>query len=186
MLERSRSRSCERALTALLKKEIARMNSPTRIAAVMFAGLLTVTATAHAQVKHIQNDRSPIATGVWAGSTYYLSGQLPNPVTPADAAAGKPAVYGDTQQQAESALQKIDALLKEQGLGMKDVVMMHVYLVGDPKKNNAMDFAGLQASYTKHFGTPEQPNKPARSAMQVAALAAAGALVEIEVIAVKP
>ena len=55
----------------------------------------------------------------------------------------------------QSALEKIDTLLKEQGLGMKDVVMMHVYLVGDPKKGNTLDFAGLQASYTKFFGTAE-------------------------------
>jgi enamine deaminase RidA (YjgF/YER057c/UK114 family) len=43
-----------------------------------------------------------------------------------------------------------------------------------------------EAGYTKFFGTKEQPNKPARNAMQVAALAAPGALVEIEVIAVRP
>jgi enamine deaminase RidA (YjgF/YER057c/UK114 family) len=43
----------------------------------------------------------------------------------------------------------------------------------------------MMAAYTKFFGTKEQPNKPARSAMQVAALAAPWALVEIEVIAVK-
>jgi enamine deaminase RidA (YjgF/YER057c/UK114 family) len=42
------------------------------------------------------------------------------------------------------------------------------------------------AAYTKFFGTAEQPNKPARSAVQVAALVAPGALVEIEVIAAKP
>ena len=36
------------------------------------------------------------------------------------------------------------------------------------------------------FATAEQPNKPARSAVQVAALVAPGALVEIEVIAVRP
>lgn len=155
-------------------------------AAVVTAILLAGASVAQAQVKHIQNDRSPIATAVWAGNTLYLSGQLPNPVTPANQAAGTPAVYGDTQQQAQSALEKIDALLKEQGLGMKDVVMMHAYLVGDPKKGGTLDFAGLQASYTKWFGTAEQPNKPARTAMQIAGLAAAGALVEIEVIAVKP
>jgi enamine deaminase RidA (YjgF/YER057c/UK114 family) len=39
--------------------------------------------------------------------------------------------------------------------------------------------------YKKFFGTPEQPNKPARSAVQIAALVAPGALVEIEVIAAK-
>jgi len=37
----------------------------------------------------------------------------------------------------------------------------------------------------KYFGTKDQPNKPARSAVQVAALAAPWALLEVEVIAVK-
>jgi enamine deaminase RidA (YjgF/YER057c/UK114 family) len=94
-------------------------------------------------------------------------------------------VYGDTKTQALSALNKIQALLKEQGLDMKDVVKMTVFLAGDPDKGNKLDFAGLQASYTQFFGTKDQPNKPARSAVQVAALAAPWALVEIEVIAVK-
>ena len=64
--------------------------------------------------------------------------------------------------------------------------MMHVCLVGDPNKENKMDFSGFMAGYTKYFGTKDQPNKPARSALQVAALAAPGVLVEIEVIAVRP
>jgi enamine deaminase RidA (YjgF/YER057c/UK114 family) len=42
------------------------------------------------------------------------------------------------------------------------------------------------AGYTQFFGTAEQPNKPARSAVQVAALVAPGALLEVEVIAAKP
>ena len=40
--------------------------------------------------------------------------------------------------------------------------------------------------YTQFFGTPAQPNLPVRSAMQVAALAGPGFLVEIEVTAVRP
>jgi hypothetical protein len=48
-----------------------------------------------------------------------------------------------------------------------------------------MDFAGL-AGYTKFFGTKEPPNKPARSAPHVAAWAAPGGLVEIEVLAIRP
>jgi enamine deaminase RidA (YjgF/YER057c/UK114 family) len=142
----------------------------------------------HAQVvvKHLQpNEKSPIANGVWVGDVLYLSGQLPSPVTPADAAKGTPAVYGDTKAQAMSALNKIQGLLKEQGLDMKDVVKMTVFMAGDPANGGKMDFAGLQASYTQFFGTKDQPNKPARSAMQVAALAAPGALLEIEVIAAK-
>ncbi|MGA3133860.1 MAG: hypothetical protein ABSD59_24115 [Terracidiphilus sp.] len=43
----------------------------------------------------------------------------------------------------------------------------------------------MMKSYTKFFGTPEQPGDPARSAMQVAALAAPWGLIEIEVIAVR-
>jgi enamine deaminase RidA (YjgF/YER057c/UK114 family) len=43
----------------------------------------------------------------------------------------------------------------------------------------------LPAGYSQFFGTKEQPNKPARSAVQVAALVAPGALLEIEVIAAK-
>ena len=148
--------------------------------------LASAGAGAQVTVKHLQpNEKSPIANGVWAGDTLYLSGQLASAVTPADTAKGTEAVYGDTKTQATSALGKIDALLKEQGLSMKDVVKMTVFLAGDPAKGNKLDFAGLQAAYTQYFGTESQPNKPARSAFQVAALAAPWALVEIEVIAVK-
>jgi enamine deaminase RidA (YjgF/YER057c/UK114 family) len=152
------------------------------------AAVLAVTGTMGAQttVKHLQpNEKAFIADGVWAGDTLYLSGQLASPVTPADAATGKAAVYGDTKAQALSALNKIQALLKSQGLDMKDVVKMTVFLAGDPEKGGKLDFPGLQASYTQFFGTKDQPNKPARSAFQVAALAAPWALIEIEVIAVK-
>jgi enamine deaminase RidA (YjgF/YER057c/UK114 family) len=68
---------------------------------------------------------------------------------------------------------------------MGDVVMMHVYLVGDPAIGGKLDFAGMNAAYSQFFGTRAQPNKPARSAVQVAALAVPGPLVEIEAIAVK-
>jgi enamine deaminase RidA (YjgF/YER057c/UK114 family) len=143
-------------------------------------------ANAQSSVRHIQDADRPIATGVWVGDTLYLSGQLASPVTPADPAKGTAAVYGDTEVQTMSTLTKIEAALKTEGLTMGDVVMMHVYLAGDPAKGGKLDFAGMMASYIKFFGTKDQPNKPARSAMQVAALAAPWALVEIEVIAVKP
>jgi enamine deaminase RidA (YjgF/YER057c/UK114 family) len=146
---------------------------------------MTVGAAGQTAVKHIQTPNAAIASAVWAGDTLYVSGQLPNPVTPTEREKGTAAVYGDTKTQAASALTKIQALLKDQGLGMGDVVMMHVYLVGDPANGGKLDFAGMNAAYSEFFGTPEQPNKPSRSAVQVAALAAAGPLVEIEVIAVR-
>lgn len=159
------------------------MNKLTSASAALLASAFAIQA--QVTVKHLQpNEKSPIANGVWAGDTLYLSGQLASPLAPADAAKGTPADYGDTKAQALSALNKIQALLKEQGLDMKDVVKMTVFLAADPKLGK-LDFPGLQASYTQFFGTAAQPNKPARSAMQVAALAAPWALVEIEVIAVR-
>lgn len=156
-------------------------------ASVAAAFMLAASSMTMAQMKvqHLQEADRPIATAVWAGDTLYVSGQLASPATPADAAKGTPAVYGDTEAQSMSALNKIQALLKEQGLTMGDVVMMHVFMAGDPSNGGKLDFAGMMKSYNKFFGTPDQPNKPARSAMQVAALAAPWALVEIEVIAVR-
>src|SRR5271166_2644107 len=130
----------------------------------------------------------PISAAVTVPSgqdTVYLSGALP-PVINKDAPKGTPAAYGDTQAQTVGALTSIKATLARLGLGLGDVVKMTVFLVADPGKDNKLDFAGLMAGYTQFFGTADQPNKPARSAVQVAALVAPGALVEIEVIAAKP
>ena len=152
------------------------------MATALLAG--SYAAQAQVAVKHVQTDKAAIATGVWAGDTYYLSGQLASPVTAADAAKGTAADYGDTKAQAASVFAKIQAALKEQGLDMKDIVKMTVFLGPDPKTGK-LDFAGMQSEYVKFFGTAAQPNKPARSAFQVAALAAPWALLEIEVIAVR-
>ena len=141
-------------------------------------------AQAQVVVKHIQTDKSPIATGVWAGDTFYLSGQLASAITPADPAKGTPADYGDTKTQSASIFAKIQAALKDQGLDMGDVVKMTVFLSADPKSGK-LEFAAMNSEFVKFFGTKEQPNKPARSAFQVAALVAPGAALEIEVIAVK-
>lgn len=154
---------------------------------LLATAMMTVCAfsvTAQTVVKHIQDEKAAIAKGVWAGDTFYLSGQLASPITPADPTKGTQADYGDTKAQAASVFTKIQAALKEQGLGMEDVVKMTVFLGPDPKTGK-MDFAGMQSEYVKYFGTKEQPNKPARSAFQVAALAAPWAALEIEVIAVK-
>ena len=150
------------------------------VAAIVIVAVSATPAQAQT-VKHIQSKESGIATGVWVDNVFYMSGQLPTPTTPADRAKGTPAVYGNTQAQAESTFTKIKNLLKEQGLGMGDVVMMRVYMAADPAMDNKLDFAGMNAAYANYFGTPDQPNKPARSTVQVAALVAAGALLEVEV-----
>ena len=150
------------------------------ILALLAAAALAVASPAMAQVKHIQaSTPGGIATGVWVGDTYYLSGQLPSPSKAADRATNTPAVWGNTNEQADNAFQKIVAALKEQGLGMGDVVMMRVYMVAAP--DGKLDFQGMNAAYNKYFGTADQPNKPARTTVQVAALVNQGPLLEVEV-----
>lgn len=126
------------------------------------------------------------AVEVPAGSTMvYLSGMVP-PVVDAKAAKDSVAAYGDTRTQTIGVLKSIEAELAGLHLTMGDVVKMQVFLVGDPARGGKMDFAGFMQGYTRFFGTSTQPNLPVRSAMQVAALANPGFLVEIEVTAVRP
>ncbi len=161
-------------------------------AAVLALAAMVVACGVQAQtaVKRIYSAGTPVASqrfaaAIWAGDTLYLSGQMASPVAAADEAKGVAAVYGDTEVQATSVLTKIEALLKTQGLTMGDVVEMQCFVAGDPAKGGKMDFAGLNAAYAKFFGTAEQPNRPVRAAVQVAALAAPWGLVEIQVIAVR-
>ena len=126
-----------------------------------------------------------LAVTVPAGfDTFYISGALPQKVNK-DAPKGSVEAYGDMETQTMSVLNQIKATLATLGLGMGDIVKMTVFMAGDPATDNKFNFPGLMASYGKFFGTADQPNKPARSAVQVAALAAPGALLEVEVIAVK-
>lgn len=138
---------------------------------------------AEAQVVRLGAPAAAIASAVSVPpgySTLYVSGQTPSPVKP-----GSPADFGDTKTQTLSVLGKIRDILVSQGMDMGDVVMMRVYLVGDPAKGGQMDFAGMMEAYKTFFGTAAQPNKPARVTLQVAALVAPGMMSEIEVQAVK-
>ena len=121
-----------------------------------------------------ENAKAPYASSVMVPAgydTYYISGS---------AAAG-----ADTAAQTAATLEGLKSQLAKLGLTLGDVVQAHVFLAGDPAKGGKMDFAGMNSSWFKEFGTAEQPNKPARAAFQVAALAGPSNLVEIEFIAVK-
>jgi enamine deaminase RidA (YjgF/YER057c/UK114 family) len=119
-----------------------------------------------------------------AGNTLvYVSGTVPDAVNP-QAPAGSVERYGDTETQTRSVLSKIEAALKERGLTLGDVVMMRVFLAAPPGQPR-MDFAGMMRAYRERFGTAQQPNKPARSTVQVAGLVDPGWLVEIEVTAAR-
>jgi enamine deaminase RidA (YjgF/YER057c/UK114 family) len=159
---------------------------------VTLIGLLVLgSATANADVvRHPLPGGStfPIAQAVEveAGTTLvYHSGTLPGPANP-DADQGSREYYGDTEAQANSVFERMEESLENLGLGFGDIVKMTVFLVGDPEMGGRMDFAGFMRAYSKHFGTEAQPNKPARSAIQIAALARPNVFIEIEVVLARP
>ena len=161
-----------------------------QVAAIAVTVALAYDAQAQTTVKRIYAKSSPLASqrfasAIWAGDTLYIAGQMADPAAPANAAKGTAAVYGDTDTQAMSVLAKIQNILKTQGLTMGDIVQMDCFVAGDSTKGGKMDFAGLNTAYGRFFGTPEQPNKPVRAAMQVAGLATDWGLVEIQVVAVR-
>ena len=110
----------------------------------------------------------PYSQGIQAGSTLFVSGQLP--IDPATGAfAGE-----DIASQTRQSLTNIKNILAAAGASMNDVVKTTVML------KNIGDFVAMNAVYAEFFTEPF----PARAAYQVAALPK-DALVEIECIAVK-
>ena len=147
--------------------------------------LLNLTAYADV-IRHPlpNNSTFPIsqAVEVSAGTTMvYHSGTLPGPANP-EAERGSREYWGDTEAQADSVFERMGMSLKNLDLDFGDIVKMTVFLVGDPELDGRMDFSGFMKAYSKYFGTEEQPNKPARSAFQIAALARPNVYVEVEVV----
>ena len=141
--------------------------------ACLGAGLFASGANAADVVHNQENAKSPIASSTMVPpgyNTFYISGTT-----------GKGA---DTAEQTAATLAGLKAQMAKLGLTFGDIVQAHVFLVADPKIGK-MDFAGMNSSWMKEFGTAEQPNKPARVTVQVAGLAGGDALVEIEFTAVK-
>jgi 2-iminobutanoate/2-iminopropanoate deaminase len=153
----------------------------------LMAASLTATASHAAEIERKQSSPTAViasSAALPAGSKiYFLSGSTASPINPADTES--PDAFGDTKVQTLNILTKLKAQLATLGLGMGDVVKLTVFLVGDPKLGGKMDREGMTASYKMFFGTPDQPNLPTRSTVQVAALGRATTLVEIEAIAAK-
>lgn len=149
-------------------------------------GCATGPAVAPLAPLRVAAEGSPIATSVrvFPGSELgYVSGTVPEVVDGA-APAGSVARFGDTETQTRSVLNKVRDALAQHNLGLGDVVMMRVFLAAPPGQPR-MDFAGMMRAYREQFGTAGQPNRPARSTMQVAGLVDPGWLVEIEVTAAR-
>jgi enamine deaminase RidA (YjgF/YER057c/UK114 family) len=147
------------------------------------AGLTASAATAQGVERKVGSPTAIISSVVTVPADYktiYLSGSTASPVDPT-----KPEEFGDTKTQTLSILTKMKAALAEMGLTMGDVVKVNVFLVGVPEKGGKMDAPAMNEVFKTFFGTVEQPNRPARSTVQVAALGRPTTLVEIEAIAVK-
>jgi enamine deaminase RidA (YjgF/YER057c/UK114 family) len=141
-------------------------------------GPLTASAQTRKEVSApISNLPTGTSAAVWAGNTLYVSGSLDPDLKS----------HPDTESQTVGLFKFLQQLLESQKLTLGDVMMMHVYLGADPAKGGKMDFAGMMAGYTQFFGTKNQPNKPARTTVQVVLPAGdRGALIEIDLIAVRP
>ncbi len=140
------------------------------------------------EVTFYGNPRSPISGGVVipANRAYvWTSGTVPG-VADQNAERGTRERYGDTYTQAASILSRIEAQLEEQGLTMRDVVYIRAYLVADPENEGRIDMQGWSKAFGEVFGTDDNPTKPARSTVGVAALVVPDWLLEIEAFAVFP
>ena len=120
----------------------------------------------------IHTDDAPKAVGPYsqaieAGNTLFLSGQIA-----IDPKAGD-IVAKDIAGQTEQCCKNIEAVLKEAGAELKNVVKTTCFLA------DINDFAAFNEVYGKYFS-----HKPARSCVAVKDLPK-GALCEIEVVAVK-
>lgn len=108
----------------------------------------------------------PYSQAIQVGNLVYTSGQIP-----IDPSTGS-FVEGGIKEQTRQSLSNVQAILKEAGLTMNDVIKTTVFLT------DMNDFAEMNSVYAEFFSNPY----PARSAVAVKTLPK-GALVEIEVIA---
>lgn len=125
-------------------------------------------------MKPISTNNAPAAIGPYSqaidsgAGLVFVSGQLPiNPETGS-------CPSGDVQTQTRQSLLNAQAILKEAGLDLSNVVKTTVFLA------DMNDFAAMNEVYSQFFQAPF----PARSAIAVKALPK-GAMVEIECIAAK-
>ena len=110
----------------------------------------------------------PYSQAIEINGTLYISGQLP-----IDVATGKLVGEGISEQAAQC-MKNIEAILKEAGYGVIDIVKSTVLLA------DMNDFSSVNEVYANFYKEPY----PARVAYQVAKLPL-GALIEIETIAAK-
>ena len=142
----------------------------------------------HGDIIRFDREGSSILKGVKvpAGKAmYFASGIVANPKDES-LPNGNRERFGDTYDQSVSALKRIEAYLSEEGLSLKDVVAMKVYVAPDPDNDNKPDFQAWFKAYGEFFNNQTNPNKVARSTIGVYQLVNPSMFIEIEVRAVYP
>lgn len=143
-------------------------------------------APANVEFKGSPQSNIAASVAIPAGAAWvWTSGTVPA-VADRNAPPGSRERYGDTKTQAVSVLRIIEERLKEHGLSLRDVVYLRAYLVPDKEKGGAIDVQGWNEAYGMFFNNADNPVKPARSTVGVAALVNPDWLVEIEAFAVFP
>jgi enamine deaminase RidA (YjgF/YER057c/UK114 family) len=113
---------------------------------------------------------SDVSGAVWAGNLLFVSGWLDPELE----------THTDTKSQTEGVYKDLEKFLESQKLTLGDVVMIHAYI------GSEAGHVGYSAAYAEFFGA-DQPNKPAHTLLEsVLPAAKRGALVEIDIIAVRP
>jgi enamine deaminase RidA (YjgF/YER057c/UK114 family) len=136
----------------------------------------------------LTNNASRIAQAVAVrgqAPLYFTSGMLADPANP-EAPASAPGHMGDMAWQARSALGKLDANLRAQGLTFRDVYFLRAMLAPDLRNDGAIDFAAWNAAYDDFFNNAENPHRPARTTMAAPGFNSSNRIIEIEAYAAYP
>lgn len=123
-------------------------------------------------MKHISTDKAPAAVGTYSqgvehNGTFYFSGQIGIDPKTGELVTG-------FAPQLKQILLNIDGLLESQGLSRENIAKTSIFMT------DLSLFAEVNQAYVEYFKAPY----PARSTVEVPKLPK-GALIEIEVIAVK-
>ena len=155
---------------------------------LLLALILPALATTPAAAQNVQRNAFPggstllleSATVAPGAHTVYVSGHVADPLDAAKPEAG----FGDTKTQTISTLRRIDQALQRQGMSIKDVIRLTIYVVADPALGRP-DYAGMNAGYRQFFGTAANPHVVARSAFEIKGLQIPGLLLEIDAVAAR-
>lgn len=141
------------------------------------------------EVVRFEREGSSILKGVKVPEgrdIYFASGIVAYPKDESKP-AGDRERFGNTYEQSVSALKRINEYLGEEGMTLKDVISMKVYVAPDPENDNKPDFQGWFKAYGEYFNNADSnPNKVARSTIGVYTLVNPDMLIEVEVRAIYP